>query len=284
MGPRLRSAIRTAFIAILLVAAVPAGAEDFVSCWRDILKDPLTSVETPVTRCRIAGGGVVDYGSDSSVPATLSPAAGTDLTGDCWYLTSRTTNWVYLNLFINGDAILGWDPEPATPGGIAFATGRVPRCTSEPNPAVDPTAEVWAYVMAYIHPPPVPDLNPPAGSGVTGLETYLGVPIPAVHDGSLSAGGVSLEVHIEVDGVVVDWGDSTIETYPASSDALSGFPDGIARHTYETKDPVGYPVGVAYDWTARWRVPGGAWQFLSVPNTTTAVLYPVAEIVSVLGG
>ncbi|HEY5889787.1 MAG TPA: hypothetical protein VIW94_03680, partial [Acidimicrobiia bacterium] len=163
------------------------------------------------------------------------------------------------------------------------ATGRVPRCTSEPNPAVDSTADVWAYVMAYIHPPPIPELNPPVGSGVTGLETFLGVPIPPVHDGSLSAGVVSLEVHIEVDGVIVDWGDSTIDTYPASADALSGFPDGIARHVYETKDPVGYPVLVAYDWTARWRVAGGSWQFLSIPNTSTGVDYQVAEIVSVLG-
>jgi hypothetical protein len=263
---------------------IPANAEDFVSCWREIHRDPLTNVETPITRCRIAGGGVVDYGSDSSVPATLSPAAGTDLTGDCWYLTSRSTNWVYISLFVNGDATLGWDPDPATPGGIAFATGRIPRCTSEPNPAVDPAAEVWAYVMAYIHPPPDPDLNPPVGAGVTGLETFVAVPIPGDHDASLSAGGVSLDVHIQVDAVLVDWGDSTIDTYPASDTALSGFPDGIARHTYETKDQTGYPVGVSYDWTARWRVPGGAWQVIGVPDTTTSVVYPVAEIVSVLGG
>lgn len=280
----MRRATRTIVVAIFLLIALPAIGEDFVACWSDFVTDPISGAEEPVTRCRIAGGGVVDYGSDASVPATLSPAAGTDLTGDCWYLTSRSTNWVYINLFVNGDATLGWNPDPTTPGGvIAFATGRIPRCTSEPNLAVDPTAEVWAYVMAYIHPPPNPDLNPPIGAGVTGLATFISVPIPVDHVASLNAGGVSVEVQIEVDGVIVDWGDNNLDTYPASTTALSGFPDGIAHHTYETKDQTGYAIDVSYDWTARWRVPGGAWQILGVPNTTTSVLYPVAEIISVLG-
>ena len=223
----------------------------------------------------------MDYASDSFVPGTLSPAAGTDLTGDCWYLTSATTNWVYLSLFIDGDAILGWDPDPATPGGIAYATGRIPRCTSEPNPVSDPSAVVWEYVTSYVHPPPVPDLSPPVGDGVTGLDTYVSVPIPPDHTATLAAGGVSLEVEIDVDGVLVDWGDGLTETYPADPEALSGFPDGIARHLYEIKDD-GYNLAVSYDWTARWRVPGGVWVFLAIPNTTTTVDYPVAEIVSVI--
>jgi hypothetical protein len=50
---------------------------------------------------------------------------------------------------------------------------------------------------------------------------------------------------------------------------------------YETKDEA-LTVTVAYDWTARWRVVGGTWALLAVPNTATTVVYPVAEIVSVL--
>jgi hypothetical protein len=216
------------------------------------------------------------------VPAVLSPSVGTDLLGDCWFLTSASTNWVYLNLYVNGDAVLGWDPDPAISGGVAYATDRIPRCTSEPLPASDPSTEVWDYVTAYIHPPPEPDVSPPAGSGITGLDTYVGVAIPDDHSATLSAGGVSLDVEIEVDGVGVAWGDGESDTYPAELPALAGYPDGIVRHIYETKDESGYNLEVSYDWTARWRVSGGEWIFLDVPNTTTTVVYPVAEIISVI--
>jgi hypothetical protein len=278
----LLNATRALVVAAFLVVAAPASGEDFTSCWTTTVVDPFTLEARPVTRCRIAGGDVVDYGSDSAVPATLYPAAGTDLTGDCWFLTSNTSNWVYLNLFVGGDAILGWDPDPAIPGGVAFATERIPRCTSEPNAWTDPSAAVWEYVMAYIHPPPIPDLNPVIGDGVTGMETFVGVPVPADHAGTLSAAGVSVDVEIEVNGVVVDWGDGMEETFPAAEDALSGYPEGIARHVYEIKTADGYPIAVSYDWTARWRTPGDVWQSLDVPNTTTAVDYPVAEIISVI--
>jgi hypothetical protein len=245
--------------------------------------NPVTLTVDQVTRCRISGGDVVDYASDSSVPSRLYPNAGTDLTGDCWYLTSAVTNWIYLMLFVNGDAVLGYDPDPATSGGIALATDRLSRCTSEPNPAVDPVAEAWQYVMSYLHPPPTPDVNPSPGDGVTGLETFVGVPIPAIHETQLAGTtGVTLDIYIEVSGVVVDWGDDRKDSFPADATALAGYPEGVARHIYEVKDEAGYDLDISYDWTARWRVAGGDWDFLDVPDTTTTILYPVAEIVSVI--
>ena len=63
---------------------------------------------------------------------------------------------------------------------------------------------------------------------------------------------------------------------------MSGYPDGIASHVYEQKSQDGLVIEVAYDWTARWRTVGGVWASIPVPNTTTAVDYPVQEIVSVL--
>jgi len=239
--------------------------------------------ERTVTRCRVSGGDVVDYGSDASVPSRLYPNAGTDLAGECWYLTSAATNWVYLSLFVNGDAVLGFDPDPTTPGGIALATERIPRCTSEPNPLIDPSTEAWQYVTEYIHPPPTPEVNPLPGDGVTGMDTFVGVPIPDVHEAQIaSATGVTLEIYIEVSGVVVNWGDARIDSFPADETALAGYPDGIATHVYEVKDEAGYDISVSYDWTARWRIVGGAWDFLAVPDSTTTVGYPVAEIVSVI--
>jgi hypothetical protein len=279
----LRRTAGTVVIALLLAVALPAAGDEYAACWRETVTDPLTNRQIQITRCRLAGGAIADYASDTSVPVPLSPAAGTDLLGDCWFLTSLSSNWVYLNLFVNGDAVLGWDPDPATPGGIAYATNRIPRCTSEPNPAVDPFAAVWDYVTAYIHPPPAPDLNPRTGEGVTGLATFVGVPVPDDHSATLSAGGVVLEVEIVVDAVIIDWGDGLApDTYPADSEALAGFPDGIAIHTYEIKREAGYTVDVAYDWSARWRVSAGVWNPIDVPNTSTTVIYPVAEIISVL--
>jgi hypothetical protein len=284
MGTGLRITVGTIVLTILMTTSLSAGAEEYVACWTEMVTDSLTLRQTPVTRCRLAGGEIVDYASDTSIPVTLSPAAGTDLSGDCWYLTSLATNWVYLSLFLDGDAILGWDPDPATPGGVAFATGRIPRCTSEPNPDVDPTSDVWEYVIAYVHPPPRPELSPAVGEGVTGLETFVGVDVPKDHTATLAAGGSSLEVFIEVTAIVVDWGDGSTISFPAGVSDLSGYPDGVATHIYEVKSAEGYTIEVSYDWTARWRVPGGVWVFLSVPNTTTSVSYPVSEIVSIITG
>ncbi len=226
---------------------------------------------------------MADYASDSAVPSRLYPNVGSDLTGDCWFLTSAETNWVYLSLFVDGDAVLGFDPTPQSPGGIALATDRIPRCTSEPSPSVDPATEAWEYVTEYVHPPPTPDLNPTQGDGVTGLETFVGVPVPETHEAQIdSSTGVVLDIYIEVSGVVIDWGDERRDTFPADPAALAGYPDGLATHVYEVKDDGGYELAVAYDWTARWRVTGGDWEFLDVPDTSTEVVYPVAEIVSVI--
>jgi hypothetical protein len=92
---------------------------------------------------------------------------------------------------------------------------------------------------------------------------------------------VTVDIEIEVSGVIVDWGDGRAQTFPASPAAMAGYPDGIATHIYETKG-AGYGLDVSYDWTARWRIIGEPWQLLDVPNTTTSLPYPVNEIVSVI--
>jgi len=137
-------------------------------------------------------------------------------------------------------------------------------------------------VTSYVHPPPQPELNPTVGNGVTGLETFAGVQVPPDHQANLSAGGLTLEVSIVVSAISVDWGDDDVVVFPTTGADFSGYPDGDIRHLYETKDAGGYDILVGYDWTVRWRVPGGSWNFLAIPDTTTAVSYPVAEIISVV--
>jgi hypothetical protein len=269
---------------LLVVNPGNARAAEFISCWTAWEYDPVRLRDTPVTRCRIAGSDTVDYGSDSSVPSVLYPNLGTDLVGPCWYLTSVPTLYIIITRYVDGTADIGYDPDPTIPGEIIVVGPTMARCTSEPTPAADPAADAWDYVMSYIHDPPTPELSPEPGQGVTGLETFVGVAVPDNHAGSLTSGGSALEVEIDVDAVVVSWGDGITSTYPADQAILAGYPDGSAVHTYETKDPEGVSLVVEYDWTARWRFVGGAWTALPVPNTETAIVYPIAEVVSRLDG
>lgn len=257
----------------------PALADGFSACWvvttYDIFGRP-----TQITRCRISGGDIVDYASDTGVPGRLYPRPGTDIDGPCWYYSSTDANWLFAELYSDGDAILGYSAGKR--GGFAVVIGRVPRCTSEPTRTSEPVADVWSYVTEYIHPPPQPDLSPPGGDGVTGLETFVGVLVPDPHTARISGGGGALlDVEIEVSGITIDWGDGSSSTFPATSSAMAGYPDGIATHIYETKED-NITVSVSYDWTARWRVAGGAWLAIAVPDTSTIVAYPVSEIVSVI--
>ena len=260
-----------------------ARGEDFASCWVVSSVHSVFGTETQITRCRISGGTVVDYSSDNAVPSTLYAQTGADLTGQCWYYTSVPTSYIIIAQYADGSAEIGFDTDPGSPGGIIAIGPTLPRCTSEPVPASDPAADAWNYVMQYVHPPPTPDLNPKSGDGVAGLDTYVGLPVPDQHTAQISSGASTLDIYIEVSAVMVKWGDGESDNYPPTSTALAGYPDGFASHTYEFKNK-GAPITVAYDWTARWRVVGGSWDFLAVPNTTTTVDYPVAEIVSDLTG
>ena len=114
------------------------------------------------------------------------------------------------------------------------------------------------------------------------MDTYLGVPVPDPHSTTLASGFSTIALEIEMSAIHVDWGDGSIDTFPPHPEILSGYPDGSAIHLYEIKDPEGVPLSVSYDWTVRWRQGGGAWQPLDAPDTTTTVIYPLVEIISVL--
>lgn len=257
-----------------------AVAAEFSSCWVTTEAHPVFGTELQITRCRIAGGTTVDYASDTEVPSVLYPQTGADVTGQCWYYTSASTQYVILAQYGNGDADIGYDTDPSAPGGIVAIGPTLPRCTSEPLPASDPFSDAWEYVTQYIHEPPTPELSPGPGDGVAGMDTYIGVTVPDVHTATIASGLSSLEVYIEVSAVEVDWGDGSTNSYPPTPQFLSGYPDGLATHVYEAKDAEGLPIDVSYDWTARWRLLGGTWEPLPVPNTTTTVDYPVAEIIA----
>ena len=88
MGAGLRSTVGILFVVVLSITALSAQAESFSACWVTSETNLFTGERDQVTRCRISGGSIVDYASDSAVPSQLYAQTGTDLTGQCWYYTS----------------------------------------------------------------------------------------------------------------------------------------------------------------------------------------------------
>lgn len=272
--------MRRGFVLVLVFLmglTLQAYAAEFVACWRETTTDPWSGLIVPVTRCRLADGQIVEYDSDSEVPVRLYPMMGSVDGSACWYYTSQPNNeWILIQVYPTGDADIARNAGP----GEWVPVGLYSRCNSEPDPE-HPYREAWEYVTEYIHPPPTPDLDPRPGFGVTGLETRLTVTVPEPHQAILDGGALVLEVEIEVREVIVHWGDGTITSHRPDGISLDT-PDGMARHTYERKDAA-TELAVAYGWNARWRLVGGSWDVLDVPDTITTVGYPVTEIVSVLG-
>lgn len=286
---------------LVLVPEVAIGEEELI-CWTETKLDEVRGRSETVTVCRIVGSDTdVVYGGEAEVPARLWPNLGFDQSGtECWFWVSRETRWVMLRRNARNVALLGWDPD-GVPGGALVMDARVPACTSLPQPLPTPQEEVWSAIREYVHQRPIARFNPDVGRGVAGMATFLEVSPPVPLDGTLlSPGtGATLEFHAEVSAAVVDWGDGTVDTFTAATfPFLTGYPDGVAFHSYEAKTCVApgqdprchptldaYPIEVSYEWTARWRVVGsGGWQVLTVPATAVTVDYPVTEIVGVLTG
>lgn len=288
--------MRRLLASLLLVSvAAPAVAQETHICWVERRIDPFGDARS-VTVCRI-GGEIVEYGSESSVPAVLLPALGYDSTGiECWYLTSGSSDWTFLTRYGDNTADLVYQPSPGGP--VVIANG-VPVCTSEPIIADPPEVLAYQLLFEYLHQRPDPNLNP-FPLGITGMETYVALSPPDPFAGSLLSPltGALLEAEAQVAAVEVSWGDGSADTYTQTLyQLLTGYPEGTARHVYEAKtcDPPGsrprchpdlsaYPFTVSYQWTARWRVDGGPWQLLSVPPSTTTIDYQVAEIIGLLTG
>src|SRR5690606_31248133 len=124
----------------------------------------------------------------------------------------------------------------------------------------------------------------PRGRGLAGMATYVAITVAEPWSDTLTIPGHTLDVKAEVVTVEVDWGDGTQDRYqPNQYDLLSGYPDGVASHTYQTKTchpntnpadvcrPHPYPISVTYMWDTQWRTNNGDWNTLDIPPTTTSV-------------
>lgn len=286
---------RLALIAgLVLAGSLSALAQEtFVACWVEQRVDPISGRSHQVTVCRLVGGDISEIPGDTP-PGPILPMLGTDATGSCWFWTSLDSDWVILSIFSDGSAILGLYVDTL----LVLDSGEVPRCGSEPDIPEPPIVYAWDAITEYIHDPPDPDLSPPIGWGLAGLETHAGVVVPGPWADTITVPGYSIDVEVVVEALQVDWGDGIVDTLPPDAyPLLTGYPDGAARHVYEVKtcqqpDSAAdchptlaeYPVTIAYVWAARWRVNGSEWLTVDVPPSETTVGYPVTEAVSVLTG
>ena len=282
---------------LLLVVSLnaPAVQQQSYNCWSEVVFDPEELTNQTLTRCRVAGQ-IVDYATESQVPLRLFAAVGSATNGTCWYWRSVWTGWEIIVRMADGSAVLGLDPDE-TPGGPLNVDVTYPMCSSEPNESLPGELLAWDLIKDYVHQVPAPVLNPAVPWGLTGAATHLGLDPPLGFTDSIASptGGV-LEVMGSVAAVTVDWGDGAYVTFgPETYPLLTGYPEGAARHTYEIKTCAepgssprchpslsAYPVQVRYQWFAQWRVGGGAWTALAVPDTEATISYPVREIISVL--
>lgn len=221
----------------------------------------------------------------SELPPLRYLAIGTDASGPCWYW-SRVAG------------LDSWDP--ANDGTILFTTIRLRECAStSQSGGTASSAEglAWSVYRTWELEAPAPSLSP-AGTGITGLATYVATnrPDPITHGETLPT-GVALEVEAEVTDVTVDWGDGTTTVHDLA--AMTGHPYGTATHTYTHKTCTpeyrethsaghlchptleAYPIRVTFTWTARYRA-GGPWSTLESVTREATVAYDVDEVIGVL--
>jgi len=266
-----------------------ADANEATDCWHETRLGPDLQ-EVKITVCLLEGGAIQVYPSSGEAPRMIDINLGYDALGtECWWRTAYSTPWVNLGVDSDGVARVGYREDGVA--GLLLDT-HVRSCTGRPREAGSAISSAWELINRHIHERPEPLFNPDIG--ITGLETFIEVAVPVpITDSLVSPLGTTVSFEIKVAQVKVDWGDGTVDTFTESTfPHLIGYPDGIARHIYETKTcstPGGprchptlsaYQIGVEFDWFVQWRVDAGPWSTIPVPNTTTTATYDVDEIVT----
>lgn len=266
-------------VALALVTVAPglqaAQIEDYV-CWTRSVEADDPEVPRRAVVCRVGGSALIGFDRPVDVPVVLSPAVAADAAGTCWFWINRSTDWVLIRT--DGDrALLHYAPDVGGTGPAA-ADAWVRRCEGEPDTGPTPIELVWEVVRSHDFPRPAFVLDPVRG--VTGLETFVSLhpPEPVTVTVVSPVTGAVVEAELVASLVRVEWGDGAASSLiPAPIDTSAPGPGGALRHRYERSGL--HTLVVAYHWSARWRVDGGAWRLLPLEPTTAPVAYPVDELV-----
>ena len=259
-------------IAVLSLAAAHATATG--RCWFDYIDAQL--------KCEDSGSG---GGSNETTPAP-DPRVGkryVHLTtrpgvGECYYWSNTA------------GGIDAWNV--ANDAAIINIVTRTPECPVNRAPVVDVVATAWVIFRSWPLDAPLVSLQP-AGTGITGLPTYLATPTPeSISHEELLPDGRTLSVRAHIEYLDVRWGDSFVVRYQPSG--AIPYPDGAVTHTYRyktctdeyrTSHPSGglchptldrYRVTTTFSWFAEYAT-NGRWIELGSLNRTAETNYFVDE-------
>ncbi len=264
---------------VLVLAAAGATAvaqvEDYV-CWTEQVEDDDPQLPRRAVVCRVGGALLIGFDHPVDAPVVLSPLVASDATGRCWFWTNRSTSWTLIR--IDGDrALLELDPD-GRGSGPAVADAWVRTCEGEPDTGPTPIELVWEVVRSHEFARPEPAMDP--ARGLAGLDTFVSLdpPEPVTVTVVSPVTGAVVEAKLAVMLLRVSWGDGDASSLvPSVFAAATGSPDGALRHRYERSGI--HAIAAAYDWSVRWRVDRGPWRLLPLEATSTAVAYPVDELV-----
>ncbi|MDE0234661.1 MAG: hypothetical protein OXM62_06605 [bacterium] len=213
----------------------------------------------------------------------------------CFYMGTKSTQWVFLELHEDGDLTYGWSPDGRRGGHRVVETAH--RCSWPAVEREEIEGYVWSEIGDYAHQSPRVSFDPPFPRGLVGIETFaaLTTPVPWDYTSTSPYTGRSLRAEVKVRQVRIDWDDGPAQVFGEALHAqLTGYPDGVASHTYQTKSceedgprcrtGVGaYEIATSFVWSG-WYAVGGGMKTLRVPNTYSTNAYPVTELISLVVG
>jgi len=270
-----------------VLASTPAHSEGVCTVRAEV--DEETDEVYPVTSCI----HTVDRGSSYS--PTFGRLHVQISAGGCFYMGTKSTQWVFLELHEDGDLTYGWSPDGRSGGHRVVGTA--PRCSWNGVEREEIEGYVWSEIGDYTHQAPRVSFNPPANRGLVGLETFaaLSTPAPWGYSSTSPYTGRSLRAEVKVRQVRIDWDDGPDQVFgEALHSRLTGYPGGAARHTYQTKSceedgprcrtEVGaYEIAASFVWSG-WYALAGRRRTLRIPNTSSTYDYPVTELVPLVVG
>ena len=243
----------------------------------------------PVTEC---------IHTEDGEPISWSSAGAEDVqiaSSGCFYFGSRPTQWVDLGYTADGELSYGWSPD-GRPGGHTVI-GTAPPCSWRQVEIEEIEGFVWSRIGRYTHQSPEPSFDPPVPRGMVGVDTFaaLEVPGPWTYSSTSPYTGRTLRAEAMVREVRIDWDDDSSQRFRGPDlSRLTGYPDGVASHTYQTKscdeatprcrDELGaYEVRTSFVWSGWYRV-GSRRRNLAIPDTSSTSGYPVAEVIPLVVG
>ena len=213
----------------------------------------------------------------------------------CFYMGTRPSLWVFLELHEDGDVTYGWSPDGRPGGHRVVGTAR--RCSWPRVEREEIEGYVWSEIGDYVHQTPQVSFDPPYSRGLVGVETFaaLSTPVPWTYSSTSPYTGRSLRAEVRVRQVRIDWDDGPVSVFGESLHPwLTGYPDGAASHTYQTKtceedgprcrtQTGPYEIATSFVWSG-WFAVAGSRRTLRIPNTSSTQDYPVKELVSLVVG